>query len=124
MMKTLDDVIMKFIRLKLSEYNVYVNEDIIWVFKGNQWVINIHEEQLITYNFNFFYEIKFIFDIDDDKLNKIIYLYVMNKFKIRLPLELLPEIYDWRATLEGINKREGLGLITTIKLNEYGTKTN
>ena len=121
---TLDDIIMKYIRKKLKNFNISSNGGIIWVFYEEEWVFNLTEGQLISYSLNFFNELKLIFDIDDEKLNNIVYLYSMKLLRFNGPIEIMGENYPWTATLEGINRRIENGTLTITSIEDYGTKTN
>jgi len=121
---TLDDIIMKYIRMKLKNFNVYVKDGIIWVFYGREWVFNLTENQLISYNLNFFDELKTIFGIDNDKLNNIIYIYSMKLFRFNGPLEISAEFFSWVNTLEGINRRIEDGLINVKSIEDYEANVN
>lgn len=77
MKTTLDDIITNYIRKKLKNFNIYSNQDIIWVFYEEEWGFNLTEGQLISYSLKFFNDLKLIFGVDDDKLNNIVYHYSM-----------------------------------------------
>ena len=124
MKTTLDDIITNYIRKKLKNFNIYSNQDIIWVFYEEEWVFNLTEGQLISYSLNFFNELKLIFDIDDEKLNNIVYHYSMKLLRFNGPIEIMGENYPWTATLEGLNRRIEKGLTTITPIDNYGTKTN
>ena len=121
-MDDLDKIMLKYIHLNIKDYNVYINEDIIWVFYQDHWVLNLHDRFLLCYNINFFGSIKNMFLIDDEKLNKIVYLYAKDLLKFNGPLEILGESFPWSATLEGINKRIELGSVTVTKITDYDVK--
>jgi hypothetical protein len=116
---TLDDIIMKYIRLKLKNYNVYVKYDIIWVFYGQEWVFNLTEGLLISYSNKFFDELKTIFGIDNDKLNNIIYIYSMKLLRFNGPIEIQGENFPWTATLNGINRRIENGTLSIQSIEDY-----
>lgn len=116
---TLDDIIMKYIRLKLKNYNVYVKDDIIWVFYGQEWVFNLTEGLLISYSNKFFDELKTIFGIDNDKLNNIIYIYSMKLLRFNGPIEIQGENFPWTATLNGINRRIENGTLSIQSIEDY-----
>ena len=63
-----------------------------------------------------------MFLIDDEKLNKIVYLYAKDLLKFNGPLEILGESFPWSATLEGINKRIEVGSVTVRKITDYDVK--
>ena len=116
---TLADIIMKYIRKKLKNFNISSNGGIIWVFYEEEWVFNLTEGQLISYSLNFFNELKLIFDIDDEKLNNIVYLYSMKLLRFNGPLEIMGESYPWTATLNGINRRIENGTLTITSIEDY-----
>lgn len=115
---------MKYIRLKLKNFNISSNEGIIWVFYEQEWVLNLTENQLISYNLNFFGELKTIFGIDNDKLNNIIYIYSMKLLRFNGPIEILGENFPWTATLEGINRRMKNGTISIESIEDYEANVN
>jgi hypothetical protein len=121
-MDNLDKIMLKYIHLNINDFNVYANEDIIWVFYQDYWALNLHRGFLISYNINFFGSLKNMFLIDDEKLNKIVYLYGMNLLKFNGPIEITCESYSWAATLEGMNRLIEEGRITTTKITDYETK--
>ena len=121
-MDDLDKIMLKYIHLNIKDYNVYINEDLIWVFYQDHWALNLHDRFLLSYNINFFGSIKNMFLIDDDKLNKIVYLYAKDLLKFNGPLEILGESFPWSATLEGINKRIEGGSVTVTKITDYDVK--
>ena len=121
-MDDLDKIMLKYIHLNIKDYNVYINEDLIWVFYQDHWALNLHDRFLLSYNINFFGSIKNMFLIDDDKLNKIVYLYAKDLLKFNGPLEILGESFPWSATLEGINKRIEKGSVTVTKITDYEVK--
>lgn len=121
-MDDLDKIILKYIHLNIKDYDVYINQDIIWVFYQDHWALNLHDGFLLSYNINFFGSIKNIFLIDDEKLNKIVYLYTKDLLKFNGPLEIQGENFPWSATLKGINKRIEVGTVTVTNVLNYGTE--
>lgn len=121
-MDDLDKIILKYIHLNIKDYDVYINQDIIWVFYQDHWALNLHDGFLLSYNINFFGSIKNIFLIDDEKLNKIVYLYAKDLLKFNGPLEIQGENFPWSATLKGINKRIEVGTVTVTNVLNYGTE--
>lgn len=124
MKTTLDDIITNYIRKKLKNFNIYSNQDIIWVFYEEEWGFNLTEGQLISYSLKFFNDLKLIFGVDDDKLNNIVYHYSMKLLRFNGPLEILGENHSWMATLVGINRRIENGEITIKSIDEYGSENN
>lgn len=121
---TLDDIIMKYIRLKLKNFNISSNGDIIWVFYEQEWVFNLTEGLLISYSNKFFDELKTIFGIDNDKLNNIIYIYSMKLLRFNGPIEIQGEYFPWTATLNGINRRIENGTLPIQTIEDYETNVN
>lgn len=121
---TLDDIIMKYIRLKLKNFNISSNGDIIWVFYEQEWVFNLTEGLLISYSNKFFDELKTIFGIDNDKLNNIIYIYSMKLLRFNGPIEIQGEYFPWTATLNGINRRIENGTLPIQSIEDYETNVN
>lgn len=121
---TLDDIIMKYIRLKLKNFNISFNGDAIWVFYEQEWVFNLTEGLLISYSNKFFDELKTIFGIDNYKLNNIIYIYSMKLLRFNGPIEIQGEYFPWTATLNGINRQIENGTLPIQSIEDYESNVN